>query len=486
VIATDPDESDEGKLRYSLIHVSGGAESRFRLNATSGQLQSVNTLRFGERFSLSVRATDSAAHSSDTIVELQVGRGANLRPPQFDRSDLQFELSEALPVPHELTTLHANDPERERIAYELIAGNEAAVFELNRETGGLTVIRALDREREDEYRLTARAVDDGGLFSTCRISIVVRDVNDHNPTFALNNYTFAVDEGQVGALVGQVSATDADADLNGQVKYSLSQSGDSTLFSVDESTGQVRTVKALDFEQTRSHKLLITARDCGTPSRQSSVIVIVLVQDISDEPPRFVRRSAHVHIRENCANCAIWTLQAIDADQTPQITYKLVQGDSNLFVLNSRSGRVSTAASGLDFERQKLHKLTFGTNENPSSEIDARFELTIHVHDANDHKPEFDYIPLPVRISDRTAVGSTVARVHAIDRDGSAANNVVHYELIPQTKESDHFHVDSTSGVITLKGDLHGVPESDFRVSAPPFPSISVVLRNESLLIRSL
>lgn len=93
-----------------------------------------------------------------------------------------------------------------------------------------------------------KAEDEGGLSSTATVNIVVSDINDKNPEFVDEPYEFSVKEGLAGALVGRVKATDSDEGSNAMVTYSLPHD---VPFMVDESTGEIKTRAALDFETTR-------------------------------------------------------------------------------------------------------------------------------------------------------------------------------------------------------------------------------------------
>lgn len=93
-----------------------------------------------------------------------------------------------------------------------------------------------------------KAEDEGGLSSTATVNIVVSDINDKNPEFVGEPYEFSVREGLAGALVGRVKATDSDEGTNALVTYSLPHD---VPFMVDESTGEIKTRAALDYETTR-------------------------------------------------------------------------------------------------------------------------------------------------------------------------------------------------------------------------------------------
>lgn len=82
------------------------------------------------------------------------------------------------------------------------------------------------------------------------------DVNDKNPEFVGDPYTFEVKEGVNGSLVGFVRATDADEGINAVIAYSIPSN---LPFSIDEETGEIITVRALDYE---TQKVLLFRFNC--------------------------------------------------------------------------------------------------------------------------------------------------------------------------------------------------------------------------------
>lgn len=81
-----------------------------------------------------------------------------------------------------------------------------------------------------------------------------------------------------------LKATDADAGVNKEIEYFVLNTSPLHLnFTVDKSTGQLGLVSPLDYESlpdktTGRVTLLIGARDHGSPSRSTSVSVVVTVK----------------------------------------------------------------------------------------------------------------------------------------------------------------------------------------------------------------
>ena len=79
------------------------------------------------------------------------------------------------------------------------------------------------------------------------------DTNDNAPTFQNTAYSFDVPENMPrGSRIGQVVATDADADgPNSQLSYTLISDWANDVFSLNPSTGVFTLTASLDYEQVR-------------------------------------------------------------------------------------------------------------------------------------------------------------------------------------------------------------------------------------------
>jgi len=113
----------------------------------------------------------------------------------------------------------------------------------------------LDRESINasvalDYMVT---VSDGGSpvvrSSSTSLRLLVVDVDDNRPVFALSRYEFEMPERQpAGFHVGFVVAVDADDPPFNQVVYRLSADANG-LFDIDGSSGVIVTAAELDHEQ---------------------------------------------------------------------------------------------------------------------------------------------------------------------------------------------------------------------------------------------
>lgn len=89
----------------------------------------------------------------------------NDSPPEFRDTPLRFSVSEDLGAGHTIATLHATDPDTiGTLTYTLngagsSSSGPSSPFQLDANSGLLTLRDTLDREMKDEYELVVRASD---------------------------------------------------------------------------------------------------------------------------------------------------------------------------------------------------------------------------------------------------------------------------------------------------------------------------------------
>lgn len=111
-----------------------------------------------------------------------------------------------------------------------------------------------------------------------------------------------------------IKATDNDTGVNGEIIYQLNPRGH---FQIDEKTGDITIGVGLDRESLGDHyKLTIHATDQGTSAQSTSVELVVNIEDVNDEAPKFCTDTNYTaSIREDF-NCSIpiLTVSAHDND----------------------------------------------------------------------------------------------------------------------------------------------------------------------------
>ena len=90
-----------------------------------------------------------------------------------------------------------------------------------------------------------------------------------------------------GSKVALIEATDADGtDPNNQIMYTLDEAS-RELFTIDSTSGEIKTWTGLDYETEKSHLITVKVRDLGSPPNSNTCQVKVQVSDVNDVPPKF-------------------------------------------------------------------------------------------------------------------------------------------------------------------------------------------------------
>ncbi|XP_013173733.1 PREDICTED: protocadherin-15 [Papilio xuthus] len=476
VTATDIDEGENARITYSIYHVSNNGGNKFTIDPNTGIISSTGRLQAGEQYSVTIRAIDAKGLSSQGIVELLVAPGPNTRPPQFTARDYYAPVSEGAAINSTVTTVTAKDPENEQVTYSIVSGNDLRQFAIGSNTGIITVIRRLDREVLTRYQLMVKAEDPGKLASTATVNIKVTDINDNNPKFEEDSYTFQVKEGLSGETVGYVHATDDDEGVNALLSYSLPAN---LPFAIDNATGMITTLSELDYEDIKDYAFVVTATDGAIDKRLGTASVTVQVQDVPDEDPVFLQDIYTVHVPENVNNYPVVQVHATDPDTIPEITYTILKGNMELFSIDRKNGVIRTVQP-LDREASARHELVVGTEENNQDMPGATTTVEVIVDDKNDNAPVFTMAVRPVTIEDSSSIGNLVQTVIATDADATSPNNKVRYKLVGRGKASIYFHVEPDTGAIRVRDDLRKEADSEYTVDVQAYdqgdPVMSTVL----------
>lgn len=117
----------------------------------------------------------------------------------------------------------------------------------------------LDRETVDRYIIQLNCTDLGkpAMSTILRVTVHIDDVNDNTPKFVTSSYSVQLLENHyLGAMVVQVSATDADIDVNAAISYAIadvtSARDSKDRFALD---GQWKNLKGQDRDRSRQKQL---------------------------------------------------------------------------------------------------------------------------------------------------------------------------------------------------------------------------------------
>ena len=392
VSATDPDGDT---LTYSL----GGTDAAsFSLDSSSGQLRTSAALNYETKptYTITITADDGKGGSASINVKINITdikeTVLSTENPKQNRAPVFTEGSSTTRSVAENTAsdvnigsaVSATDPDGDTLTYRL-GGTDAASFSIHSKTSQLQTDAALDYETKTSYTVTIIASDGKGGSASINVTVNVTNVNDNAPVFTDgSSATRSVVENTASdANIGTpVAATDTDGDI---VTYSLSGT-DVSSFSIDGSTGQLKTSAALDYETKTTYTVTITAADGN--GRVTSITVTVNVTNANDNAPVFTDGDSVTRsIAENTeSGTNIGTpVAATDADGDT-LTYSLGGTDKDSFSINSETGQLQTKAA-LNYEKKPSYTITITAADGKGSS--TSITVTVNLTDVNE-PPVFD------------------------------------------------------------------------------------------------
>uniref|UniRef100_A0A1I8GLT0 Cadherin domain-containing protein n=1 Tax=Macrostomum lignano TaxID=282301 RepID=A0A1I8GLT0_9PLAT len=454
-----------GPLTMSLVDFSPSANSNlFAFDASTGRVSVNQALDYDSSstrgpFVLMVKVTDATPLTASGTLTISL-TDVNDNDPQFG-STVEFTktIDENVGSAFLTQTITWTDADSglSGIANCSIVGQSTpAIFTIDATNCQLKTTANPDRENCSLHNITIALTDMGTPQRTTQRSffITIADQNDNTPAFASASFAASVaEESAPSTTVGTYAATDADAGVNAQLTYSLtSQDGisDASKFTVS-SAGAVTTAATLDREQFGVYRLLLLAKDGGSPPRTGTTTLVITVNDINDHTPLFSGLPDTVKLVENStAGTLVYTIAATDRDSTyGALTYSIIDGNnSTAFAIDASTGQV-TVASPVTLNREAIpvYQLVVQVQDNGSPAKSATSTLTVSVMDVNEFAPSFASPTVSFSIAENSPVGSTLGTVTATDSDGPS-QTVSYAVAATLVGTAGHFSVNSVTGVV--------------------------------------
>lgn len=313
---------------------------------------------------------------------------------------------------------------------------------------------------KSRYNLVVKASDQGEApkYHTKLVQIDVLDVNDNRPTFSASSITFKVKEGvSIGEKVGSLLSLNSGKTDN-VVTYSILSGNTNDIFNIDRFSGQIFTVREVDYERTPEYQLQIEAVDASAPNPQENIVkVTVEIEDANDEIPVFPEDPIIFSISENLSiGSTVWNFTATDLDSgdNGRIEYSLAQqAPKKVFKLDSTTGILSLMGP-LDFEEQREFTLVVTASDQPRKDVKrlhSSVTAKLLIEDYNDNAPKFVSSDR-VDIMEDEPAGYPMLHVIATD-DDSGDNGKVTY-IINSGNTEGRFALDYGTGVLSIVKSL--------------------------------
>ena len=335
--------------------------------------------------------------------------------------------------------------------------SSSPLFRISKKTGKLYTAQTLDAEslctygKECFLMIDVAVQRENTISRILEIKVIIEDVNDHQPEFPEKQVNIQFSEGDImGMKISIPNAIDKDVGVvNSKINYDLKKSKDEpfSLFifkKVDETSDLSITLeRRLDREVKDSYLIKVIARDGGSPSKQSILLVHISVTDINDNIPVFSQNVYNVSIKNNPSETSsIATLSATDLDsgKNGRVTYHFSTKTSdvakNHFKLNEQTGQIFLEKK-FTLGNILTYNLYVEAKDGGNPPLESLAMVVVNVINQQNNPPTIHLKFLAASGKDSTSVsegikiGSSIAYVKVTDHDVGQNGEVscdLHYD----------------------------------------------------------
>ncbi|XP_061090053.1 protocadherin gamma-A9-like [Conger conger] len=362
VSATDKDEGANGAVSYDFNHVSENSKRLFHIDEKSGELKVIDKIDYEEAssYEIEIQAEDGGGQTGHCKVLIQI-TDVNDNAPVITVKSALNPIPENAPTGTEIAVINVkdlDDGDNSRVHCFLSENMHFTLQSSIKNYFTLVTKAVLDREEVSEFNITITATDGGSppLSTDAVLNFKISDINDNPPAFDEQSYSaYVVENNKPGTSVIAIRARDPDWRQNGTVSYAL-LSGEvsgvpvSSFVSINGDTGVIHAVRSFDYEQFRSFKVQVVARDNGSPPLSSNVTVSVFITDQNDNSPQILYPAplgksimTEMVPKAAYAGSLVSKVIAVDADsgQNAWLSYQIMKSsDPGLFTIGLHSGEI--------------------------------------------------------------------------------------------------------------------------------------------------
>uniref|UniRef100_A0A3Q2P226 Protocadherin 2 alpha c n=1 Tax=Fundulus heteroclitus TaxID=8078 RepID=A0A3Q2P226_FUNHE len=429
--------------------------------------------------------------------------------PTFTKTLYKTSIAENAPIGTTVVTVTATDADQglnKDIVYLLNSKDQdhvLEIFEIDAETGTITVKENIDFELNPAFEIRVQATDKGQppLTAQCKVLVEVVDVNDNAPDITVTSLLSSVKEdAQIGTAVALVSVLDRDGGKNGDVKCEIANTVPFKLETNYKNYYTLVVSGALDRELSSQYNITIKAADEGSPPLSNISLISIQVSDVNDNAPLFSEKVINIYVQENSPRGGVLkAVSATDADasENGMVNYAIMMNNnfvplSTMVNINSETGDIISLQS---FNHEELKTFQFKVQATDSGvpPLSSNATVNVFILDENDNNPTIlapysehgsvngETIPYSAE------AGYFVAKIRAVDAD-SGYNALLSYHL-SEPKGNNLFRIGTSTGEIRTKRRMS---DNDLKthplvvlVSDNGEPSLSATVSIEVMVVES-
>uniref|UniRef100_A0A8C7IU24 Protocadherin gamma-C5-like n=1 Tax=Oncorhynchus kisutch TaxID=8019 RepID=A0A8C7IU24_ONCKI len=409
VSASDEDEGANGEVSYEFNRISDKAAKLFSIDKKTGEMKVQGPIDYEENteYEVRVQAKDGSGLAGNAKVMIEI-TDLNDNAPVILIKSFNNPIPENVLPGTEVGIINVQDEDSEGNRQVRCSIQQNVPFKLNpsiKNYYSLITTGELDREIISDYNITITATDEGSppLSSSKTIHVSVSDVNDNPPVFEEQSYSaYVTENNNPGSSICSVTARDPDWRQNGTVVYSLLPSGVngvpvSSFLSINGDTGVIHAVRTFDYEQFRSFKVHVVARDNGSPPLSSNVTVNIFITDENDNSPQILYPApagnslmTEMVPKAALAGSLVSKVIAVDADsgQNAWLSYHVMKStDPGLFTIALHSGEIRAQRDISESDSMKQN-LVISVNDNGQPSLSTTCNVYLLISDNLAEVPE--------------------------------------------------------------------------------------------------
>ncbi|XP_046561080.1 protocadherin-like wing polarity protein stan [Haliotis rubra] len=365
------------------------------------------------------------------------------------------EIPENTDIKKVILDLKATDQDKDMLKFSVV-GEHSYTFKCA--GSSLVLMNPVDYEEQSLYNVQIRAFD-GSYASVTHLTVIVTDVNDNAPEVDRIDPIEIPEQLPEGSVIGAITSA-RDVDTNDKITFSLEER-DSSYFSVDPNTGLLYIRRTVDLEamSVTSYIANMTLIVTDVVGHSTSTAVIVIVNDINDNPPAFLQDEYHINISETSSgDVELITFTLYDPDVDPDANISLSLRDvSDVFYLQDRTLVCATDRLKYDNQPQYTLKVEARDKEKMGRQNTATVTVVVEVlpvvkralawmTGANGRLPR---VTLSRRVPPGSAVTVLIASQSCSGTDGHVFYRILSVKDEKERQVAGAYTIDAKTGQVT-------------------------------------